>query len=577
MSVNTNEIVNELKWLGKYIVKYIHAILLYCAIGIIGTVMGLAGSVMTKKLIDIVTGFDESRIAVVISMMIGLGVGNIVFNSITGRISAKVNTKIQNEMQSEVYDKILESDWETLNELRSGDLLNRLTTDVGTVSGYIIGWIPNFITKLVQFAGSFLIIAYYDPMMALIAVATTPVSMILSKILLRRMREYSKKIRTASSDLMSFQEDSFQHIGIIKAFGVVDTFQDSMKTIQKNYRDLVLEYNMISIFATGILSFVGMLVSYACLGWAVYRLWSGVIIFGTMTLFLQLSSNLTVSLSALIAMIPQVISATTCAGRIMALMDLPYEYRMYASGDGISEKIVKGGLDVCLENIYFTYKNGYKVLEDIHLEANVGEMVAIVGPSGEGKTTILRILLGLVKPSKGKVVVREQDGEEKEVSPATRLCFSYVPQEPSMFAGTIADNLKIANTDATETEMVRALKMACAWEFVERLPQGIYTDLKERGGGLSSGQMQRIAIARALLRSAPVILLDEATSALDVDIEKRVLSNILNNIHDKTCIVTTHRPSVLRMCSRVYRMNNRSLECLAKDQVSQLERDYSVG
>lgn len=323
--VSISDFWKEIKWTYNYAKKYRMAILFYCVIGVLGTVMGLVGSVMTKKLIDVVTGYNTSQIGVIVAIMLGMGTGNIVMNAITGRISAKISIKVQNEIQADVYDKIMDADWESLYDFRSGDLLNRLSSDVSTVASAIIGWIPNLITKLVQFFGALFIILYYDPVMALIALISTPVSLIISRFLLRRMRDYNKKLREASSDLMAFQEDSFQNIQSIKSFGIIGQFQGTMKMLQKNYQEITLEYNKITVLTTAFMSFVGMIVSYACMGWAVYRLWTGTIIFGTMTLFLQLSSNLSTSFSMLIALVPQAIMAATCAGRIMSVVLLPAE------------------------------------------------------------------------------------------------------------------------------------------------------------------------------------------------------------------------------------------------------------
>lgn len=222
------------------------------------------------------------------------------------------------------------------------------------------------------------------------------------------------------------------------------------------------------------------------------------------------------------------------------------------------------GLEIRIENIDFTYKGGEKVLANVNLLAKSGNIVAIVGPSGEGKTTIMRIILGLINPQSGKSVMRDNLGNECALSAATREMFSYVPQGNTIFADTIAKNMRMVKNDATDEEIIVALKTACAYDFVKKLPEGINTIIGENGQGLSEGQAQRISIARAVLRDAPVILLDEATSALDVDTEEKVLKNIIKKDSKKICIVTTHRPSVLDICERVYRINKTNFEEIKK-------------
>ena len=222
------------------------------------------------------------------------------------------------------------------------------------------------------------------------------------------------------------------------------------------------------------------------------------------------------------------------------------------------------GLEIRIENVDFTYKGGEKVLSNVNLLAKSGNIVAIVGPSGEGKTTIMRIILGLINPQSGKSVMRDNLGNECALSAATREMFSYVPQGNTIFADTIAKNMRMVKNDATDEEIIAALKTACAYDFVKKLPEGINTIIGENGQGLSEGQAQRISIARAVLRDAPVILLDEATSALDVDTEEKVLKNIIKKDSKKICIVTTHRPSVLDICERVYRINKTNFEKIKK-------------
>ena len=562
--LNWKEIRKEAAWMMKYVKRYWGAIVLYCVIGIVGTLMGLAGSIMSKYLIDTVTGYDTKAIGWVVTLMLSMGAGNILMNAAANRATVLISTKVYNEIQAEIYDRVMEADWESLYEYRSGDLLNRLTGDVKAVADSVIGWFPDILTKGVQFLGALIIILYYDPTMAVIALLSAPVSIVMSEFLLSRMRKYSVDLRKISSEVVTYQETSFQNIQTIKSFGIVSFFEEGMRTVQNKYKNLTMNYNKVSITATSILSFTGMLVSYACLGWGVYRLWKGAIIFGTLTLFIQLSSSLATSFSALISLVPQAISATTSAGRIMSVSEIKPERIESAE---VAEQIKYNsseGLQVNMKKVNFSYKDGEKVLSDIDLCVNPGSIVAFVGPSGEGKTTLMRILLGLINVEKGAATVRDSFGNECVLSAATRDLFSYVPQGNTIFADSIAANLRMVKNDATDEEIIYALETACAYEFVKNLPDGIYTIIGENGQGLSEGQAQRISIARAVLKNAPIILLDEATSALDVETEERVLRNIIKKDNKKICIVTTHRPSVLEICESVYKIDKTFLRQIKK-------------
>lgn len=553
------EMYSEVRWMCQYAKRYWTSICFYIAAGIFSTVMSLGGSLVSKNLIDAVTGVQRSRIGLLAVLMVGMALGNIAANAVISRISARIQVVIQNELQADIYHKVMNTDWESLHDFRSGDLLNRLNSDASQVASSVVSWIPNLITRLVQFLGALAIILYYDPVMAGIALLSAPVTVLMSGRLMKRMRSYNKEMREISSDLMSFQNDSFLHLQTVKAFGLIDFFQERLEDMQLNYQDKMMDYNKFTVYTSSFLSMVGMMVSYICFGWSAYRLWSGYITIGTMMMFLQMSSSLSSSFRTLLQVVPSAISATTCAGRLMAVAELKKEQILE---EETVEKLWENrdaGISVRLNQVDVVYKEGNQVLEGGSFRADQGEIAAIIGPSGEGKTTLMRIFLGLIYPSAGTAELVGTDGMHCSISSATRDFFGYVPQGNTVFTGTIADNMRMVKNDATDEEIKEALRQSCAWEFVESLPQGIYSTIGEHGTGFSEGQAQRISIARALLRGAPVLLLDEATSALDMEIEEKVLKNIMECGKHKTCIVTTHRPSVLSMSDHIYEISDNHL------------------
>lgn len=568
------DMYEEAKWMYKYINRYKFAVLFYLILGVISTIMGLGGSVLSKYLIDAVTGVDKNNIGIIVIGIVSMALGGIIINALSSRISTKISIKVNNEIAQEAYDKVMRSDWLAMTNFHSGDILNRLNGDVSTVSSSVIGWIPNLITKIVQFMGALGIILYYDPTMALLALISAPIMLIVSKILIKRMRYFSKKTREVSSELMSFNEESFQNIQSIKAFDLIGLFNNKLIKMQNTYKEVSLDYNKFSIATSSFMSVVGMLVSYSCFGWGVYRLWSGHITYGTMTLFLQLSGTLSSTFNALVRMVPSAIAATTSAGRLMDFFDLPNEELL--DDEKIKEIYNNSkdeGLTVELKDVMFSYNEDKLVFKNANMVVNPGEIVALVGPSGEGKTTMVRVLLALINIKEGKAVIRDKYGIECNISADSRKLFAYVPQGNTIFSGTVAENMRMVKGDATDEQIIDALKIACAYDFIKQLPDGINNVLGEKGIGLSEGQSQRLSIARALLRKSPILILDEATSALDVYTERIVLKNIMNMGYARTCIVTTHRPSVLNMCDRVYKidkglvkqMNIREVEKLIKD------------
>ena len=569
------EMYEETKWMYTYAKKYKFQIVFYIFLGVLTTVMGLASSVGSKYLIDAVTGQDSGNIALIALFIVAMGLFSIGINAITTMISARINIKVNNEIQAEVFDKILVADWISMKEFHSGDLLNRLNGDVNTVASSILSWIPSLITRSAQFFGILAIILYYDPTMAVIALGSAPVMLIVSKTLMKKMRDYNKRMRQVSSDVMSFNEESFQNIQSIKAFDLVGLFSKRLRDVQQNYKDVFLDYNKFSVYTSSFMSVVGMFVAYACFGWGVYRLWTGHITFGTMTLFVQLSGQLSSSFKSIVSLVPSAISATTSAGRIMEFFKIKDESELEDDKAKLIQNNTQGkGLSVVLDDVEFSYNENKTVFQHADVVANPGEIVALVGPSGEGKTTMIRLLLGLINTKSGNASIRDINGVSCKISSATRRFFAYVPQSNTIFSGTIAENMRMVKQDATDAEIVEALKAACAYDFVNRLPDGINSKVGERGSGFSEGQAQRLSIARALLRKSPILLLDEATSALDVFTERQVLRNIMNMGYARTCIVTTHRPSVLTMCDKVYKIDSGVVCDIDEKEVNMLIRDF---
>ena len=567
------EMWEEFKWMFSYGKKYKKEIIFYTCLGLFSTVMTLVSSIASKELIDIVTGKKVDRALSMAILMVSMSLFSLFFGQLMSRITLKISIRIQNEIQADIFDKIIKVNWLDLTRYHSGDLLNRFGSDVSTVANSAIGWVPNLIINIFNFMATLLVILYYDPTMMVLTLINAPIMLLSSKVLMSRMRDYNKKVKEMNSEMMSFQTETFNNIDSIKSFSLVDLFSRKLKMFQEKYKKVNLEYNLFSIKANLILSIVGMVIQFSYYGWAVYRLWTGAITYGEMTLFLQQSGRMSSAFSSLVSIVPSTVNSTISAHRLIEIIQLPKEEENIQTIEHL-EEIKKNGFSIQLKDVFFSYVENKQVLASSSLKAKAGEIVALVGPSGEGKTTMIRLFLGLITPNQGEAVLQDYDGHEYPLSASTRHLFAYVPQGNTIFSGTIADNLKMAKEDATDEEIIEALKSACAWEFVSRLDEGIYSEIGTRGRGLSEGQAQRIAIARAILKEAPILLLDEATSALDIETERKVLHNIVVAHPNKTCIVTTHRPSVLNMCQRVYRVMDTKLTQLTQEESAKMAIDF---
>ena len=566
------EILDDWKWIFSYSKRYKGAILFYTILGIFSTSMGLVSSVASKYMIDIITGYQTSRLGTMIAITLGSAIFSLVFSNVINRVTTKLSIYINNDIQADIFDKIIDADWMKINQYSNGDVLNRFNGDVTTVSSNAISWLPTIIIAIYNFIATFVVIWHYDKIMSLLAFASAPVMLLMSKFLISKQREYGQKVREMSSDMMTFEVETFYNFDTIKSFGISGLYSQKMREWQAKFKDISLVYNMFSIKTGIFMSIMGMIVQYAAFGYCLFRLWTGDISYGTMTLFLQQRSNLNSAFNNVVSIIPNFLNSSISAHRIRELVQLPKEVHIPDSSE--LDAYAEDGFKVMMKGVNFSYLEGNRVITDSAFQANPGEIVALVGPSGEGKTTMIRLILGLIRPESGQAYIQASNGKLVEMNADTRHLFAYVPQGNTILSGTIAENMRMVKEDATDEEIIEALKIGCAWDFVKDMPDTINSNIGERGRGFSEGQAQRIAISRAVLRDSPVLLLDEATSALDVTTERKVLKNIIKQRPNKTCIVTTHRPSVLNMCQRVYRVMETKVTELSEEESSRMAMDF---
>ena len=567
-----SEIIDDWKWIFSYSKRYKGAIIFYTLLGIFSTSMGLVSSVASKYMIDIITGYQTSKLWIMIAITLGSAVFSLVFSNVINRVSAKLSIYINNDIQADIFDKIIDADWLEINKYSNGDVLNRFNSDVSTISSNAISWLPTIVIAVYNFIATFVVIWHYDKIMSLLAFASAPVMLLMSKFLISKQREYARKVKEMNSDMMTFEVETFYNFDTIKSFGISSLSGKKMREWQRKYKDVSLEYNMFSIKTGIFMSIMGMIVQYAAFGYCLFRLWTHDITYGTMTLFLQQRGNLNSAFNNVISIIPNFLNSSISAHRIRELAQLPKEVHIAESSK--LDALAEHGFEVRMRDVDFSYVEGTRVITKSSFQACPGEIVALVGPSGEGKTTMIRLILGLIRPEAGQAVIRGLDGSEVEMNVETRHLFAYVPQGNTILSGTIAENMRMVKEDATDEEIIAALKVSCAWDFVGKMPETINSNIGERGRGFSEGQAQRIAIARAVLRDAPILLLDEATSALDVTTERQVLRNIISQRPNKTCIVTTHRPSVLNMCQRVYRVMETTVTELSEEEAGKMAMDF---
>lgn len=548
------EFVDDWKWIFSYSKKYRWIVVFYAITGILGSTMSIGTAYIGRIMINIIVEKQQDKLWILIAAMIGSLILSLVLSSVNSYISARISIYVNNDIQADIFDRIMDARWKELSSYPSGDLLNRFNGDVGTIASNAIGWIPNLLVNIYSFIVTFIVLWRMDIGMAIIAFLSAPFLLGLSRFILRKMKEYRKRVLELNSKMMSFEVETFYNFEMIKSFGIFGYYSRKLKAWQQKYKEFNLDYNKFQIKSNILLTLVSTIVSSAAFAYCLYRLWTGQILYGDMTFFLQQRSALSSRFNSLVGTIPGMINSAVSAHRVRELMDLPREEHDPDRVTYLEERTGKG-IKVHVNDVTFGYDERANVYEHSDLHVSSGEIVAIMAESGGGKTTLIRLLLGMLEPNSGKVTLQSGSGEEFPVNSDLRKFFSYVPQGNTMFSGTIAENMRMVNEEATDEEVIEALKTACAWDFIKQLPEGINSTLGERGRGLSEGQAQRISIARALLRGAPILLLDEATSALDRETEEQVLHNIMSSHPDRLIILSTHRPAALRLCSRIYKIS----------------------
>lgn len=523
-------------WRGNQLQAILNA-----AIGLLSVVVSLAQVWAVQHAIDVASGHAEGSIYWSVGVMALLVLCGFALRICSIWVRNILGIKAQNRMQQRMLDRILRSEWTGKESHHSGDVLNRLEQDVGTVVSFLTETIPNTISVVAMFVGAFLYLFSMDKVLAFVIVGIIPVFVLLSKLYIGQMRRLTRQVRDSDSKVQSVLQETIQHRMLIKTLESDSIMVDRLESTQSELRHRVVKRTAFSVVSNFILNAgfsVGYLIAFL---WAALRMADETLTFGGMTAFLQLVNRIQGPARDLTRLAPVFVGVFTAAERLMELEENPLEEQ----GDPIPLTAPCG---VRLEHITYAYDDGdSNVIEQLDFDFYPGSCTAVLGETGAGKTTLIRLILALLHPNEGKVILYNQQ-EQRELSPLMRCNFVYVPQGNTLMSGTIRDNLRLGKLNATEEEIKAALEMSCA-SFVMELPDGLDTVCTEAGGGLSEGQAQRISIARALLRNRPIMLFDEATSALDPETERQLLHNILSN-HDKTVIFITHRPAVVDYCDQ---------------------------
>lgn len=534
-----------IRWLSGKTRPFWPQLMLLVGVDFLALIISFASSFVSKHVVDTATtGLDFLP---AFSVMILMSAASIGVGALAGVFRTLINEKFAFGIRLGVFDRILSANFLGLSRYHSGDLMTRLTSDIDTIASGIAGALPSLGMIFVRLLMAFGLLYGYSPFLALAALLLAPVGLILSVLTGEKLKKLSAEVKENEAAYRSFIQEHLANISVVKTFCMEEKSNQRLTGLRRRMLDVILRRNRLSVLTNLCIRTVFSLGYFISFGYCMAGLADGTLTYGTMTLFLTLFSQIQQPLMNLSHLLPQAIGILASAGRVMEMEEIEKDERA-----GRQEKAKRVGLR--FEGVGYAYDR-QPVLQKACFAAEPGQLVGVMGPSGAGKTTLVRLALSLMKPDEGTVEYI-CDGKAEPASADSRRHIAYVPQGNTLLSGSIADNLRFGNPDATEEEMWRALERSAAG-FVHELPDGLQTKLGEKAAGLSEGQAQRIAIARALLRRAPVLILDEATSALDSASEEAILAQLSapEREYAPLCLIITHRPTMIPYFDQLIRLD----------------------
>ncbi|MGE5398031.1 MAG: ABC transporter ATP-binding protein [Chitinophagales bacterium] len=518
-------------------------------------VCGVGFALLSRSVIDGAIAGDRQTLLQYILLLLGVVLLQLFLRLLSRNLEEVIKARLEMSYKSLLFGRLLYKDYPVISTYHSGSLLNHLTSDITIISEGVTTIVPTMVSLLTRLLCAFAVLVAIDHSFALIFAAGGILLFVVIGAFRGLMKRMHKKVLEADGKLRSFMQEALETLLVIKAFGVQGRVSEHAVSLQQSHYRARMKRMKTSILANTGFSFIFQIGYLYALAWSAYKLYMHVISFGTLTAVLQLVGQVQTPFIGLSGLLPQYYGVLASVERIMELEKLQDETEVNSAGVNYAE-VASGMESLVFEHVSFSYDREC-ILEDVSLCIDKGDFAALSGASGIGKTTVLKLLLGVYKPNMGEVYLQMNDGNRTYIDQHTRRLFAYVPQGNFLLSGSIRDNIAFIKPEAKDSEIMEAARIACADEFIEELPAGLDTVIGEKGCGLSEGQVQRLAIARAVLCDAPILLLDEASSALDEPTEKRLLEN-LRSMKDKTCLIISHRPTALNICDKELRIEDKS-------------------
>ena len=515
-------------------------------IGIVQVGLGLMMVWLSRRFIDqtIRTGSDHDVVVMIVAL-VAVVMGGVVLRQLYYYLSTLANTKQTNAIRLQAFSRLFARQLYSERDIHSGDVASRLSKDIEVVGEASTDMLPRAVITLVQLAGAFLLMFSMDRWLAIALLVLTPLVIVFAKLISRSLRQMTLDIRQEESRIQMQVQEGMEHNATLRSLGSEQWITERLDQTQTGLMGRVKRRTRFTVLTRILMASCFGLGYMTAFIWGGLQLRTGAITFGVMTAFLQLVSQIQGPILTLLNMVPQLIHTTASIDRLEEVLGDEPDLRAQAD----VRPLAAGVAGVRAEDVHFRYPSGeHAVFEGFSHDVRPGTKTALTGLTGAGKTTLFRLLLALVKPTAGQIELYDET-HAWPVSAATRGDFVFVPQGNSLMSGTLRFNLQLAKPDATEEEMRHVLHTAAA-DFVFDLPQGLDTELGERGAGLSEGQAQRVAIARGLLRPGSILLLDEISASLDETTERELFTRLFATFPDRTMIFITHRPAVASLCDK---------------------------
>lgn len=535
------------KWIIKNAKPQVINIIVISVIYAVMAYLGVAVATLSRGIVDSAVNSDIGGIVYYAVILVSLTVGQLIIRIVSKVVNFNIQAKLEMSIKQSIFNSIIRKKYDKISQIHTGELLNRITSDVLVVVSSIISIVPNMVYFIVKLIGVFVVLFAIDKTFCLVFIIGGALMFGVVLLFKSKMKALHKAVQQSDGKTRSFFQEIFSSLLVVKVFNAEKKVSENAMNLQMNNFKIRRKRNYISIVATTGFSFVFSLGYMYALIWGAFAISDHIITYGVLTSMLALVTQIQGPVRGISSILPSYYSALASAERLMDIENLENEDVVNKSLIDTKDLYSKTK-EIIFDNITFSYGRE-NVLENTRLVLNKGDFALLAGISGIGKSTLTKLLLDVISPDKGEIYLNLSDGEKVYIDKNIRSLFSYVPQGNFLLSGTIRDNIAFVSSEPDEQKIIESAKIACAYDFISNLPDGLDTRVGENGKGLSEGQIQRIAIARAVYSDAPIIIFDEATSALDANTEVQLLKN-LKKLKNKTCILISHKMAAKEICNK---------------------------